>query len=70
MSLLHRAKDVASNPSHTQWLLPLLLVADAALCSLIINKVPCSFPSPLFSTTPLYISPFLWQKKKTPNESI
>lgn len=42
MSLISRAKDLAYNPSHAQWLLPLLLVADAALCGLIIDKIPCS----------------------------
>ncbi|KAL6710156.1 dolichyl-P-Man:Man(5)GlcNAc(2)-PP-dolichol alpha-1,3-mannosyltransferase [Coniothyrium glycines] len=40
MSLASQALDLASNPSHTQWLTPLLLVADAALCGLIIDKIP------------------------------
>jgi len=42
MSLIRRARDITCNPSHTQWLLPLLLAADAALCGLIIDRVPCS----------------------------
>lgn len=39
MTALH---DLATNPQHTKWLYPLLLVADAALCGLIIEYVPCT----------------------------
>lgn len=42
MSLLARAKDLAYNPDHTRWMTPLLLVADAALSGVIIEKIPCS----------------------------
>lgn len=41
MDLYHKAVDIASNPKHNLWLSPLLLVADAALCGLIIWKIPC-----------------------------
>ena len=41
MDLYYRAIDLASNPKHTRWLSPLLLLADAALCALIIWKIPC-----------------------------
>ena len=41
MGLFHQAIDLASNPKNTRWLSPLLLLADAALCALIIWKVPC-----------------------------
>jgi alpha-1,3-mannosyltransferase len=34
-------KDLATNPEHIRWMYPLLLVADAALCTVIIEKVPC-----------------------------
>lgn len=40
MSLLLRAKDLAYNPAHTQWLLPLLIIADAALCGVVIDRIP------------------------------
>ena len=36
-----QAIDLASNPKHTRWLSPLLLLADAALCALVIWKIPC-----------------------------
>ncbi|KAI9826093.1 MAG: dolichyl-P-Man:Man(5)GlcNAc(2)-PP-dolichol alpha-1,3-mannosyltransferase [Thelocarpon impressellum] len=32
--------DYATNPKHLRWLCPLLLAADAALCALIIYRVP------------------------------
>lgn len=34
-------RDLATNPVHTKWMYPLLLIADAALCGLIIEFVPC-----------------------------
>ncbi|MCJ1455148.1 dolichyl-P-Man:Man(5)GlcNAc(2)-PP-dolichol alpha-1,3-mannosyltransferase [Mycoblastus sanguinarius] len=40
MDLYNQAIDLASNPKHTRWLSPLLLVADACLCALIIWKIP------------------------------
>ncbi|KAF1944387.1 Lethal(2)neighbour of Tid protein [Clathrospora elynae] len=40
MSLLTQARDLAYNPDHTRWLTPLLLVADAALCGVVIEKIP------------------------------
>ena len=47
MDLYHQAIDLARNPKHTRWLSPLLLLADAAFCALIIWKIPCElwFPS-------------------------
>jgi alpha-1,3-mannosyltransferase len=42
MSLISKARDLAYNPEHTRWMTPLLLVADAALCSVVIEKIPCS----------------------------
>ncbi|KAI9852338.1 MAG: dolichyl-P-Man:Man(5)GlcNAc(2)-PP-dolichol alpha-1,3-mannosyltransferase [Thelocarpon superellum] len=32
--------DLSTNPRHLRWLCPLLIVADAALCAVIIRKVP------------------------------
>ena len=43
MSALH---DLATNPQHTKWLYPLLLIADAALCGLVIEYVPCTLRLP------------------------
>jgi alpha-1,3-mannosyltransferase len=42
MSLLSQAFDIAYNPRNTKWIAPLLLVADAALCGIIIDKVACT----------------------------
>jgi alpha-1,3-mannosyltransferase len=41
MSLISRARDLAYNSEHTRWLIPTLLVVDAALCGVIIDKVAC-----------------------------
>lgn len=40
MDLVKQGVSIASNPKYARWLCPLLLVADAALCGLIIWKVP------------------------------
>lgn len=69
MSLLARAKDLALNPDHTRWITPLLLVADAALSGVIIEKIPCSFlPLPPFthvaSTFPMPTPPSYIKEKK------
>ncbi|KAF6229211.1 hypothetical protein HO133_007327 [Letharia lupina] len=40
MDLYHQAIDLASNSKHTRWLSPLLLLADAVFCALIIWKIP------------------------------
>ncbi|KAF2728969.1 Lethal(2)neighbour of Tid protein [Polyplosphaeria fusca] len=40
MSLINQALDLARNPKHTRWISPLLLVADAGICGLVIWKVP------------------------------
>ena len=45
MHLYNQAIDLASNPKHTRWLSPLLLLADAALCALVIWKIPCELLS-------------------------
>ena len=46
MHLYNQAIDLASNPKHTKWLSPLLLLADAALCALVIWKIPCELSIP------------------------
>lgn len=49
-------KDLATNPEHTSWMYPLLVFADAALCGLIVEKIPCKpFPP---SYLPLLIHQF------------
>lgn len=52
MNLYHRGIDLATNPKHTQWLSPVLLVADTVLCALIIWKIPCeqAFRASLYAT--------------------
>ena len=50
MHLYNQAIDLASNPKHTRWLSPLLLLADAALCALVIWKIPCEIPGNLAPT--------------------
>jgi len=44
MDYYRRLIDLARDPRTSQWLSPLLLTADAALCALIIWKVPCRSP--------------------------
>lgn len=46
MHLYNQAIDLANNPKHTRWLSPLLLLADAALCALVIWKIPCELSIP------------------------
>ena len=48
MDFYHQAIDLASNPKHTRWLSPLLLLTDAVFCALIIWKIPCELWSPSF----------------------
>ncbi|KAI4127563.1 MAG: hypothetical protein LQ347_004548 [Umbilicaria vellea] len=38
--LYNYAVDFSTNPKHLRWLAPLLIVADASLCALIIWKIP------------------------------
>ncbi|KAH4594251.1 hypothetical protein HBI62_241970 [Parastagonospora nodorum] len=40
MSLINRVRDLATNDEHTRWMIPLLLVVDAALCGVVIEKIP------------------------------
>lgn len=55
MDLYNRAIDIAVNPKHTRWLSPLLLVADACLCVLIIWKIPCKLPIQADPISPITI---------------
>jgi len=57
MSLISRARDLAYNPEHTQWLIPTLLVVDAALCGVIIDKVACKH-FPCFQIANVFINHF------------
>lgn len=56
MSLFARAKDLALNPDHTRWITPLLLVADAALSGVIIEKIPCSL-TPVYHVASTFLIP-------------
>ncbi|KAK0786816.1 dolichyl-P-Man:Man(5)GlcNAc(2)-PP-dolichol alpha-1,3-mannosyltransferase [Friedmanniomyces endolithicus] len=40
MDLIRTCVDIASNPKHTIWICPLLFLADAALCGLVVWKIP------------------------------
>jgi hypothetical protein len=44
MDYYRRAIDLTRDPRTSQWMSPLLLTAEAALCALIIWKVPCRSP--------------------------
>ncbi|KAF2871735.1 Lethal(2)neighbour of Tid protein [Massariosphaeria phaeospora] len=40
MNFINEGLEIARNPKHTRWIYPLLLIADAALCGIIIDRVP------------------------------
>ncbi|KAL5115086.1 dolichyl-P-Man:Man(5)GlcNAc(2)-PP-dolichol alpha-1,3-mannosyltransferase [Pleosporales sp. CAS-2024a] len=40
MSIISQARHLATNPEHTKWLIPFLLVVDASLCGVIIEMIP------------------------------
>lgn len=42
MNYLDQIKDLLTNSKHTKWICPLLILADALLCALIIWKIPCT----------------------------
>jgi alpha-1,3-mannosyltransferase len=48
MDLYQLAVDVATNPRHSRWIAPLLILADAILCGLVIWRIPCKFSAPVF----------------------
>ncbi|WPH04418.1 Hypothetical protein R9X50_00730900 [Acrodontium crateriforme] len=37
---VYRGLDITSNPKHSKWISPLLVLADTALCGLIVLKIP------------------------------
>lgn len=45
--LYGRAVDLATNPAHSRWQSPILLIFDALLCLVIIQKVPCMYQTPV-----------------------
>lgn len=42
MNIIKRGIGIASDPKQMRWICPLLLVADAALCALVVWKIPCA----------------------------
>jgi len=44
MNIVRQGLEVARDPWHTQWICPLLLLADAGLTSLVVWKIPCTCP--------------------------
>lgn len=61
MDLYQLVADLCRNPKHTRWIAPLLILADAVLCGLIIWKVPCEYYSLLHADLVgfLHTCPFL-----------
>ena len=55
MDLLKQALNIAGDPKQTRWICPLLLLADAVLCCLVVWKVPCT----CLVHNILYIGPLL-----------
>ena len=45
MDLVKQALHIASDPRQNRWICPLILLADAALCCLVVWKVPCTCPN-------------------------
>lgn len=44
--LVRQVQDILTNPKHSRWITILLLLGEAALCALIIWRIPCTlFPS-------------------------
>lgn len=37
----YKVLDIATHPRHSKWLIPVLLLGEAALCGLIIRTVSC-----------------------------
>lgn len=58
MDLIKQGLAIARDPKQTQWICPLLLLADAALCPLIIWKIACTFPTPSTTTPTLHTDNF------------
>jgi len=46
-SLVTTLRDLLSNPKHTRWIAPLIVLGEAVLCGLIIWKVSCMLPTVL-----------------------
>lgn len=38
-------RDILTNPKHTRWIAPLILLGEAVLCGLIVWRIPCSLDS-------------------------
>jgi len=54
MDLVRTCVDIASNPKQTLWISPLIFLADAALCGIVVWKIPCTHhPSPHRMAQPL-----------------
>ena len=68
MDLYKRAISIARDPTHTTWLVPLLILADTALCALIIWKIPCKQASQASqaSLQPIIEAPSIVTKWLTP----
>lgn len=59
MDLYQLVADLCTNPKHTRWIAPLIILADAFLCGLIIWKIPCE------SSRSFILIPFLFQDFET-----
>lgn len=45
MDMLQQCMEIASEPGHTKWICPLLLLIDAFLSMLVVRKVSCTLDS-------------------------
>ena len=43
MELIRECFTIASDPKHSRWFCPLLLLSDTALCMLVVWKIPCKY---------------------------
>ena len=62
MHLYAQIVDIASNTRHTRWLSPLLLIADACLCTLVILNISCK------ASHTLKLLPILWRLHSSPTD--
>lgn len=61
MKLVH---DILTNPRHSTWIVPGLLVAEAVLGGLIIWKIPCTIPpSPFLLVMHQLSGPFRYRDR-------
>ena len=43
MDVIRQCLSIAKDPRQTKWICPLLFLADATLCGLVVWKIPCMY---------------------------